>query len=37
MAHLSANPTEATRDSAAQWETWALGLSDALVTAQVKA
>ena len=31
MAHLSTDATAATRDSAAQWQTWALGLSDALV------
>jgi hypothetical protein len=31
MAHLAADATAATRDSAAQWQTWALGLSDALV------
>lgn len=31
MAHLAADVTQATRDSAAQWETWALGLSDALL------
>ena len=31
MAHLSADATAATRNSAAQWQTWALGLSDALV------
>jgi hypothetical protein len=37
MAHLTADATEATRESAAQWETWALGLSDALVPAQIKA
>jgi hypothetical protein len=37
MAHLSAEATAATRNSAAQWETWALGLSDALMPAQVKA
>jgi hypothetical protein len=30
MAHLSAEATAATRNSAAQWETWALGLSNAL-------
>jgi hypothetical protein len=32
MAHLAADATLATRDSAAQWQTWALGLSDALLT-----
>jgi hypothetical protein len=37
MAHLSANATEATRDSAAQWQQWALGLSDALHPAPIKA
>jgi hypothetical protein len=31
LAHLAADATAATRDSAAQWQTWALGLSDALV------
>ena len=31
MAHLAADATLATRDSAAQWQQWALGLSDALV------
>jgi hypothetical protein len=31
MAHLSADATAATRASAAQWQTWALGLSDALL------
>lgn len=31
MAHLAADATVATRDSAAQWQQWALGLSDALV------
>lgn len=30
MAHLAADATLAARDSAAQWQTWALGLSDAL-------
>jgi hypothetical protein len=30
MAHLSADATAATRDSAAQWQQWALGVSDAL-------
>ena len=29
MAHLSADATAATRASAAQWQEWALGLSDA--------
>jgi hypothetical protein len=33
MAHLAADATAATRESAAQWEQWALGLSDALVKA----
>ena len=28
MAHLSADATAATRDSAAQWGQWALGLSE---------
>ncbi|HET9976243.1 MAG TPA: hypothetical protein VFQ20_02315 [Burkholderiaceae bacterium] len=31
MAHLAADVTASTRDSAAQWEAWALGLSDALL------
>lgn len=31
MAHLAADATVATRDSAAQWQKWALGLSDALL------
>ena len=31
MAHLSADATAATRASAEQWQTWALGLSDALL------
>lgn len=31
MAHLSADATAATRDSAAQWQKWALGLSDSLL------
>lgn len=30
MAHLAADATLATRDSAAQWQKWALGLSDGL-------
>ena len=30
MAHLALNATSATRDSAAQWQEWALALSDAL-------
>ena len=30
MAHLAADATLATGDSAAQWQEWALGLSDAL-------
>jgi len=30
MAHLAADATPATRESAAQWQQWALGLSDAL-------
>ena len=30
MAHLAADATQATRDSAAQWQVWALGVSDAL-------
>jgi len=29
MAQLTSGATEATRDSAAQWQKWALGLSDA--------
>ena len=33
MAHLAADATVATRASAAQWQTWALGLSDALLVA----
>lgn len=31
MAHLAADATAATRDSAAQWQTWALGLSNSLL------
>ena len=31
IAHLAADATAATRDSAAQWQQWALGLSDALL------
>ena len=31
MAHLAADVTSATRDNAAQWQAWALGLSDELV------
>jgi hypothetical protein len=31
MAHLAADATVATRDSAAQWQAWALGLSDTLL------
>jgi hypothetical protein len=31
MAHIAEDATAATRDSAAQWQTWALGLTDALV------
>jgi hypothetical protein len=31
MAHLAADATAATRASAAQWQTWALALSDALL------
>ena len=30
MAHLAVDATAATRESAAQWQQWALGLSDAL-------
>ena len=30
MAQLASGATRATRDSAAQWQKWALGLSDAL-------
>ena len=30
MAHLAADATLAARDSAAQWQQWALGLSDSL-------
>ena len=30
MAHLAADATLATGDSAAQWQKWALGLSDTL-------
>lgn len=33
MAHLAADATLATRDSALQWQKWALGLSGALVPA----
>jgi hypothetical protein len=33
MAHLAADATVATGDSAAQWQEWALGLSDDLVPA----
>ena len=33
MAQLASGATLATRDSAAQWQTWALGLSDDLVPA----
>jgi hypothetical protein len=33
MAHLAADATVATGDSAAQWQKWALGLSDDLVPA----
>jgi hypothetical protein len=33
MAHLAADATAATGDSAAQWQEWALGLSDDLVPA----
>jgi hypothetical protein len=29
LAHLAADATAATRESAAQWQQWALGLSDA--------
>ena len=32
MAHLAADATAATGDSAAQWQEWALGLSDDLVS-----
>ena len=32
MAHLAADATTATGDSAAQWQEWALGLSDDLVS-----
>jgi hypothetical protein len=31
IAHLAADATAATRDSAAQWQQWALGLSNALL------
>jgi hypothetical protein len=31
MAHIAEDATAATRDSAAQWQAWALGLTDALV------
>lgn len=31
MAHIAADATTATRDSAAQWQAWALALSDALL------
>jgi hypothetical protein len=30
MAHIAADARAATRDSAAQWQAWALALSDAL-------
>lgn len=30
MAHIAADAGATTRDSAAQWQAWALGLSDAL-------
>ena len=30
MAQLASSATQATRDSAAQWQAWALSLSDAL-------
>jgi hypothetical protein len=33
IAHLAADATAATRDSAAQWQQWALGLSNALTPA----
>jgi hypothetical protein len=33
MAHLAPDATPATGDSAAQWQKWALGLSDDLVPA----
>jgi hypothetical protein len=33
MAHLATDATAATGDSAAQWQKWALGLSDDLVPA----
>ncbi len=33
MAHLAADATPATGDSAAQWQKWALGLSDDLFPA----
>jgi hypothetical protein len=33
MAHLAADATAATGDRAAQWQKWALGLSDDLVPA----
>jgi hypothetical protein len=33
MAHLAADATPATGDRAAQWQKWALGLSDDLVPA----
>jgi hypothetical protein len=31
MAHIAEDATAATRDSAAQWQAWALGLTDSLV------
>jgi hypothetical protein len=31
IAHLAVDATAATRDSAAQWQQWALGLSNALL------
>jgi hypothetical protein len=33
MAHIATDATVATGDSAAQWQEWALGLSDDLVPA----
>ena len=35
MAQIAADATLATRDSAAQWQKWALALSDALPTPAV--
>jgi hypothetical protein len=32
LAHLAADATAATRENAAQWQQWALGLGDALLS-----